>query len=130
MVCSSQLDTNAYTRFKSLIFWLYADPSKLNPRLDERVDKMIEVRYSYYVMYWDINWSIIRPVFLTKSDHCGSELWMEVFNYQDRSWKSTNEVYGRPLATRNLIRTLPLSREMRRRSKVTCFVYICKIISY
>ena len=30
-------------RFSSLIFWLYADPSKLNPRLDDRVDKMIEV---------------------------------------------------------------------------------------
>ncbi|KAI8138292.1 IPP transferase-domain-containing protein [Fennellomyces sp. T-0311] len=29
-------------RFKSLVFWLYADPLKLNPRLDERVDKMIE----------------------------------------------------------------------------------------
>ncbi|KAG0165712.1 hypothetical protein DFQ28_008383 [Apophysomyces sp. BC1034] len=29
-------------RFKSLIFWLYADPAKLNPRLDERVDKMID----------------------------------------------------------------------------------------
>ncbi|KAI9488698.1 IPP transferase-domain-containing protein [Zychaea mexicana] len=29
-------------RFKSLIFWLYADPMKLNPRLDDRVDKMIE----------------------------------------------------------------------------------------
>ncbi|KAF7724780.1 hypothetical protein EC973_000736 [Apophysomyces ossiformis] len=28
--------------FKSLIFWLYADPAKLNPRLDERVDKMID----------------------------------------------------------------------------------------
>lgn len=31
-------------RFKSLIFWLYADPSKLNPRLDDRVDTMINVR--------------------------------------------------------------------------------------
>ncbi|KAI9249733.1 IPP transferase-domain-containing protein [Phascolomyces articulosus] len=30
------------SRFKSLIFWLYAEPTKLNPRLDERVDKMIE----------------------------------------------------------------------------------------
>ncbi|KAG2218220.1 hypothetical protein INT45_000762 [Circinella minor] len=30
------------SRFSSLIFWLYADPSKLNPRLDDRVDKMIE----------------------------------------------------------------------------------------
>ncbi|CDH57028.1 trna isopentenyltransferase [Lichtheimia corymbifera JMRC:FSU:9682] len=29
-------------RFKSLIFWLYADPSKLNPRLDDRVDTMIK----------------------------------------------------------------------------------------
>ncbi|KAI8373023.1 IPP transferase-domain-containing protein [Radiomyces spectabilis] len=29
-------------KYKSLIFWLYADPVKLNPRLDERVDKMIE----------------------------------------------------------------------------------------
>ncbi|KAI9318119.1 IPP transferase-domain-containing protein [Dichotomocladium elegans] len=29
-------------RFKSLIFWLYANPTTLNSRLDERVDKMIE----------------------------------------------------------------------------------------
>ncbi|KAI8097317.1 tRNA isopentenyltransferase [Halteromyces radiatus] len=29
-------------RFKSLVFWLYADPSKLNPRLDDRVGTMIE----------------------------------------------------------------------------------------
>ncbi|CEG81005.1 Putative tRNA dimethylallyltransferase [Rhizopus microsporus] len=29
-------------RYRSLIFWIYAEPSKLNPRLDERVDQMIE----------------------------------------------------------------------------------------
>ncbi|ORZ25959.1 IPP transferase-domain-containing protein [Absidia repens] len=30
------------SRFKSVIFWLYADPQKLNPRLDERVNTMID----------------------------------------------------------------------------------------
>ena len=29
-------------RYRSLIFGIYAEPSKLNPRLDERVDQMIE----------------------------------------------------------------------------------------
>ncbi|KAG1140025.1 hypothetical protein G6F37_000901 [Rhizopus arrhizus] len=29
-------------RYRSLIFWIYAEPSKLNPRLDARVDQMIE----------------------------------------------------------------------------------------
>ncbi|KAI9029882.1 IPP transferase-domain-containing protein [Phycomyces nitens] len=32
----------AQPRFKALVFWLYADPLALYPRLDERVDKMIE----------------------------------------------------------------------------------------
>ncbi|KAI7861640.1 putative tRNA isopentenyltransferase [Spinellus fusiger] len=32
----------AQPRFNSLIFWLYADPVKLNPRLDERVETMIQ----------------------------------------------------------------------------------------
>ncbi|CAO3641366.1 unnamed protein product [Cunninghamella blakesleeana] len=30
------------SRFKSIIFWLYADPLQLNPRLDGRVDTMID----------------------------------------------------------------------------------------
>ncbi|KAI9300299.1 tRNA dimethylallyltransferase, partial [Cunninghamella echinulata] len=30
------------SRFKSVIFWLYADPLKLNPRLDDRVNTMID----------------------------------------------------------------------------------------
>ncbi|KAI8344209.1 tRNA isopentenyltransferase [Chlamydoabsidia padenii] len=29
------------SRYKSLVFWLYADPHKLNPRLDDRVTTMI-----------------------------------------------------------------------------------------
>ncbi|KAI9260147.1 IPP transferase-domain-containing protein [Sporodiniella umbellata] len=29
-------------RYRSLIFWIYSEPSKLNPRLDARVDQMIE----------------------------------------------------------------------------------------
>lgn len=31
-------------RFRTLVFWLYADNASLHPRLDARVDKMIEVR--------------------------------------------------------------------------------------
>ncbi|KAI8095268.1 IPP transferase-domain-containing protein [Thamnidium elegans] len=29
-------------RYKALVFWIYSDPQKLNPRLDARVDQMIE----------------------------------------------------------------------------------------
>jgi tRNA dimethylallyltransferase len=29
-------------RYKALIFWIYSDPETLNPRLDTRVDQMIE----------------------------------------------------------------------------------------
>lgn len=31
-------------RFRTLCFWLYAEPDVLNPRLDARVDDMIKVR--------------------------------------------------------------------------------------
>lgn len=44
---NTQLDcalTMFVGRFRSLIFWLYADNEKLHPRLDGRVDSMIEVR--------------------------------------------------------------------------------------
>ena len=34
-------------RFRSLVFWLYADNSALHPRLDSRVDNMLEVRPSF-----------------------------------------------------------------------------------
>lgn len=33
-----------YLRFRTLCFWLYAEPAVLEPRLNERIDKMIEVR--------------------------------------------------------------------------------------
>lgn len=29
-------------RYKALVFWIYSDPVKLNPRLDARVDQMID----------------------------------------------------------------------------------------
>lgn len=29
-------------RYKALVFWIYSDPEKLNPRLDARVDQMID----------------------------------------------------------------------------------------
>ncbi|KAI7892382.1 IPP transferase-domain-containing protein [Mucor mucedo] len=29
-------------RYKALVFWIYSDPEKLNPRLDDRVDQMID----------------------------------------------------------------------------------------
>jgi len=37
------LTPNEFCRFRSLVFWLYADNDALHPRLDGRVDKMIEV---------------------------------------------------------------------------------------
>ncbi|KAI8331796.1 IPP transferase-domain-containing protein [Choanephora cucurbitarum] len=30
-------------RYKALVFWIYSDPDQLNPRLDARVDQMIDV---------------------------------------------------------------------------------------
>lgn len=36
-------------RYRTLIFWLYAEPKILNERLDERVDVMLEVNsFCYY----------------------------------------------------------------------------------
>lgn len=29
-------------RYQALVFWIYSDPAKLNPRLDARVDQMID----------------------------------------------------------------------------------------
>ena len=31
-------------RYRTLFFWLYAEPDALNPRLDQRVDQMLQVR--------------------------------------------------------------------------------------
>lgn len=31
-------------RYRTLFFWLYAEPNALNPRLDQRVDQMLQVR--------------------------------------------------------------------------------------
>lgn len=31
-------------RYRTLFFWLYAEPNALNPRLDGRVDQMLQVR--------------------------------------------------------------------------------------
>lgn len=31
------------SRYDTLIFWLFSDPEVLNPRLDARVDQMLEV---------------------------------------------------------------------------------------
>ncbi|GAA5905356.1 tRNA dimethylallyltransferase [Sporobolomyces salmoneus] len=42
VVNEQQKRTNEGPRFRSLIFWLYADNEKLHPRLDGRVDSMIE----------------------------------------------------------------------------------------
>ena len=36
-------------RYNALIFWLYARPEMLDPRLDERVDVMLQVRLSYQI---------------------------------------------------------------------------------
>lgn len=33
-------------RYRTLFFWLYAEPNALNPRLDQRVDQMLQVRAS------------------------------------------------------------------------------------
>jgi tRNA dimethylallyltransferase len=35
--------TNVCYRYRTLCFWLYAKPSVLRARLDERVDEMLEV---------------------------------------------------------------------------------------
>jgi tRNA A37 N6-isopentenylltransferase MiaA len=32
------------SRYRTLFFWLYAEPNALNPRLDQRVDQMLQVR--------------------------------------------------------------------------------------
>lgn len=37
-------------RYKSLVFWLYADPQQLNPRLDDRVTTMIDVSMRLHVI--------------------------------------------------------------------------------
>ena len=32
-----------HPRYRTLFFWLYAEPNTLNLRLDERVDQMLQV---------------------------------------------------------------------------------------
>ena len=35
--------------YRTLIFWLYAEPDALDKRLDDRVDKMVEVSQVYHL---------------------------------------------------------------------------------
>ncbi|KAG9318314.1 tRNA isopentenyltransferase [Chiua virens] len=42
-IISEQSQTTLTPRYRTLCFWLYAQPSALNPRLDERVDDMIKL---------------------------------------------------------------------------------------
>ena len=35
-------------RYDTLCFWLYADPKSLNPRLDRRVEEMVQVRFRLF----------------------------------------------------------------------------------
>ena len=39
------------SRYRSLLFWLYSNPDVLFPRLDSRVDVMIEVCVPSYIDY-------------------------------------------------------------------------------
>lgn len=45
-IIKSQLDHfeahGSEPRYKALVFWIYSDSEKLNPRLDDRVDQMID----------------------------------------------------------------------------------------
>ena len=46
MYCLYSFSTKAslmLIRYRTLCFWLYAKPDALNARLDERVDRMLEV---------------------------------------------------------------------------------------
>ncbi|KAI8880649.1 tRNA isopentenyltransferase [Backusella circina FSU 941] len=40
-IIQSQKEEGQQPRYKALVFWIYSDPAKLNPRLDDRVDQMI-----------------------------------------------------------------------------------------
>lgn len=42
--CRSHLPTFINGRYRTLVFWLYAKPEVLEPRLDSRVEKMVDVR--------------------------------------------------------------------------------------
>ncbi|KAF9228613.1 tRNA isopentenyltransferase [Gyrodon lividus] len=41
-IIAEQSESALIPRYRTLCFWLYAEPSTLNPRLDERVDDMIK----------------------------------------------------------------------------------------
>ncbi|KAF8136139.1 tRNA isopentenyltransferase [Boletus edulis] len=41
-IISEQSESPLIPRYRTLCFWVYAEPSALNPRLDERVDDMIK----------------------------------------------------------------------------------------
>lgn len=50
--------TSSQPRFRTLCFWLYAEPSYLEPRLDSRVDQMIKARFDLsskrHYTYWPL----------------------------------------------------------------------------
>jgi len=41
-IIAEQSETNLTARYRTLFFWLYAEPNVLNPRLDQRVDQMLQ----------------------------------------------------------------------------------------
>jgi len=41
-IIAEQSEVDLTTRYRTLFFWLYAEPSTLNPRLDQRVDQMLQ----------------------------------------------------------------------------------------
>ncbi|GAA5949266.1 hypothetical protein JCM3765_003349 [Sporobolomyces pararoseus] len=57
VVNEQQEKPNEGSRFRSLVFWLYAENEQLHPRLDGRVDKMIERGLLYEL---DELWKIVQ----------------------------------------------------------------------
>ncbi|KAF9653030.1 tRNA isopentenyltransferase [Thelephora ganbajun] len=41
-IIAEQSETDLTARYRTLFFWLYAEPDALNPRLDQRVDQMLQ----------------------------------------------------------------------------------------
>ena len=55
------------TRYKTLIFWLYTEPEVLHPRLDARVDQMLQVQLFLLLFFSLFDFKITSEVYSKKS---------------------------------------------------------------
>jgi len=75
-IIAEQSETELTARYRTLFFWLYAEPNALNPRLDQRVDQMLQQGLLDEVEQLKQHRPSAEPVEATEEDETGYTLGM------------------------------------------------------